>query len=269
LQHLRGRLSEDDLEGVLDELDDAVEEVEDDLDELNGEGFSSQIKNLNKVEAKIRTLNRTAERLRERGWNTTDTDEELEDADDLLEDLKEMLEDGETESVKEFLEDVEDRFEDLKDELKERLKENRRLTTAQWSAEEAISSIQRRFQERKHNFDELREELASLTEKVTALSGRGMNVSDIQVYLSLAREKLSEALEQTDLASEISLDLADEVERLIYKVEDLIEDFLETLGENGSFETDDTGRNRLGIVGDDDDVEPEEGTNSTTAVTTG
>jgi archaellum component FlaC len=63
LQHLRGRLSEDDLEGVLDELDDAVEEVEDDLDELDGEGFSAQIKNLNKVEAKIRTLNRTAERL--------------------------------------------------------------------------------------------------------------------------------------------------------------------------------------------------------------
>jgi len=269
LQRLRGRLSEDDLEDVLDELDDAVEEVEDDLDELNGEGFSAQIKNLNKVEAKIRTLNRTAERLRDRGWDTTDTDQELADADDLLEDLKDMLEEGETESVKEFLEDVEDRFEDLKDELKERLKENRQITTAQWSAEGAISSIQRRFQERKHNFDELREELASLTEKVAALSGRGMNVSDVQAYLSLAREKLSEALEQTDLATEVSVDLADEVERLIDKAMDLIEDFLETLGENGSFEADDTGRNRLGIVGDDDDVEPEEGTNSTTAVTTG
>jgi uncharacterized phage infection (PIP) family protein YhgE len=275
LQRLRGRLSEDDLEDILDELDDAVEEVEDDLDELDGRGFSAQIKNLNKVEAKIRALNRTAERLRERGWNTTDTDQELEDADDLWEELKEMLEEGETESVKEFLEDMEDRFEDLKDELKERLKENRRITTAQRKAEEAISSIQRRFQERKHNFDELREEIASLTEKATALSGRGMNVSDIQAYLSLAREKLGEALEQTDLASDASQDLAREVEILIDKVEDLIEDFLETLGETGSFETGETGRNRLGIVGDDDDDEPddeeppEEGTNSTTAVTTG
>ena len=275
LQRLRGRLSEDDLEDILDELDDAVEEVEDDLDELDGRGFSAQIKNLNKVEAKIRALNRTAERLRERGWNTTDTDQELEDADDLWEELKEMLEEGETESVKEFLEDMEDRFEDLKDELKERLKENRRITTAQRKAEEAISSIQRRFQERKHNFDELREEIASLTEKATALSGRGMNVSDIQAYLSLAREKLGEALEQTDLASDASQGLAREVENLIDKVEDLIEDFLETLGETGSSETGETGRNRLGIVGDDDDDEPddeeppEEGTNSTTAVTTG
>jgi chromosome segregation ATPase len=269
LQCLRERLSEDDLDDVLDELDDAVEEVEDDLDELNGEGFSAQIKNLNKVEAKIWTLNRTAERLRERGWNTTDTDEELEDADDLLEDLKEMLEEGETDSVKDFLEDMENRFEDLKDELKERLMENRRITTAQWNAEEAISSILRRFQERKHNFDELREELAFLTEKVATLSGRGMNVSDVQAYLSLAREKLSKALEQTDLASEISVDLADEVERLIDKAMDRIKDFLETLGENGIFETDDTGRNRLGRDGDDDEDEPEEGTNSTTAVTTG
>ena len=275
LQRLRGRLSEDDLEDILDELDDAVEEVEDDLDELDGRGFSAQIKNLNKVEAKIRALNRTAERLRERGWNTTDTDQELEDADDLWEELKEMLEEGETESVKEFLEDMEDRFEDLKDELKENLKENRRITTAQRKAEEAISSIQRRVQERKHNFDELREEIASLTEKATALSGRGMNVSDIQAYLSLAREKLGEALEQTDLASDASQGLAREVENLIDKVEDLIEDFLGTLGETGSSETGETGRNRLGIVGDDDDDEPddeeppEEGTNSTTAVTTG
>jgi chromosome segregation ATPase len=275
LQRLRGRLSEDDLEDILDELDDAVEEVEDDLDELDGRGFSAQIKNLNKVEAKIRTLNRTAERLRERGWNTTDTDQELEDADDLWKELKEMLEEGETESVKEFLEDMEDRFEDLKDELKENLKENRRITTAQRKAEEAISSIQRRVQERKHNFDELKEEIVSLTRKATALSGRGMNVSDIQAYLSLAREKLGEALEQTDLASDASQGLAREVENLIDKVEDLIEDFLEILGEPGSSETGETRRNRLGIVGDDDDDEPddeeppEEGTNSTTAVTTG
>jgi len=82
-------------------------------------------------------------------------------------------------------------------------------------------------------------------------------------------------LEQTDLASDASQGLAHEVENLIDKVEDLIEDFLGTLGETGSSETGETGRNRLGIVGDDDDDEPddeeppEEGTNSTTAVTTG
>jgi hypothetical protein len=162
LQNLRARISEDDMEDVLNELDDVVEEVEDGLNELNGGGFSIQIKNLNVFEATICTLNTTVERLRRSGWNITDKEEELEDAEKLLNDLKGLLEEGEIASVKYFLDDAQVRFDDLKNELNEEQIVSGQITITQNYTKEAISSIWSRLQERKQKYYELKEKLVSL-----------------------------------------------------------------------------------------------------------
>jgi chromosome segregation ATPase len=273
LQNLRARLSEDDMEDVLDELDDAVEEVEDGLNELNGGGFSIQIKNLNVFEATICTLNTTVERLRRSGWNITDKEEELEDAEKLLNDLRGLLEEGEIASVKEFLDDVQVRFEDFKNELNEEQIVSGQISITQNYTKEVISSIWSRLQERKQKYYELKEKLVSLNEKLQWLSSRGLNVSDIQGYLQMAREKLSEGLTQYDQNTDLYEDLIDEINRLILKAESLIEEIMVKL------DVDVTGanRNQYGMndtvvssdtnIEEHDDTEDQvEGTNSTVAV---
>jgi len=142
LNQLRRRLTDDELEDLLDELEEAVDDTEEGLEELNGKGFSNQIKNLNKVEAKIQVLNKTAARLRKKGEDISETLEEIGDAEELLLDLKELLGTGNVTAIRDLLEEAEDKFDELGNELKGILKSNK----AQAIKDKIVDKIQRKLQ---------------------------------------------------------------------------------------------------------------------------
>jgi len=141
LNQLRRKLTDDELEDLLDELEDAVDDIEDGLRELNGNGFSTQIKNLNKVEARIQVLNKTAERLRKKGEDIAETLDEIDDAEDLLLELQDLLVEGNVTAIRDLLEEAEDRFDELGNELKGILKSNK----AQAIKDKIVDKIQKRL----------------------------------------------------------------------------------------------------------------------------
>ena len=123
LDQIRERLRSGDAEEALDDLEDVVEEIEKSLDELNGEGFSVKLKSMNRMEAKIQVLTKTAERLARKGRNMSAIEEELEEANDFLNEVRENLEEGNTEAAGELLEEAQGIFDELKEELRTSKKE--------------------------------------------------------------------------------------------------------------------------------------------------
>jgi hypothetical protein len=139
IERLRERLSTDEVDELLGELEDAVEEIEDNLDELNGRGTSSNLKAMNMVEARIRVLRNTAERLRRKGEETSGVDEELENAAGLLERMRERLEEGENVAAQELLDEVSRKFDELRGEI--------RPPIANQIREKIIEQIHKKLQE--------------------------------------------------------------------------------------------------------------------------
>ncbi len=117
IERLRERLSTEEVDELLGELKDAVEEIDDSLDELNSNATSTNLRAMNVVEARIRVLRNTADRLRRKGENTTDVDEELENAAGLLERMRERFEEGENDAARELLDEVSRKFEELRGEI--------------------------------------------------------------------------------------------------------------------------------------------------------
>ena len=117
LWKIRSRLAAGEVEDVVDELDDTVGEIDDEVDELNGRGISVFIKEMNRLEVKIRVLKATAEKWAKKGADTFEVEEELQSAKGLLEEMMIRLEEGDTEAA-----------EDLLEEIEEALPENREIT---------------------------------------------------------------------------------------------------------------------------------------------
>ncbi|UCH58075.1 MAG: hypothetical protein JSV18_04040 [Candidatus Bathyarchaeota archaeon] len=141
LNRIRSRLTIDDLEDLLDELEEAVEEIEEELDQLNGEGYSNQIKSMNRVEARIRVLNKTAEKLARKGWDISNVQDELNDAEGLLEDLKKELELGNLDIVGDLLEEAEECF--------KQVRKNLQRSKAEQNKERVIEKIWEKLQSSK------------------------------------------------------------------------------------------------------------------------
>jgi hypothetical protein len=115
LQSIRTQLVAGDVADAIEELDDAVEEIEETLGSLNGKGISKQIKSMNKLEAKISILNATAEKLRKRGEDTSEIEEEIQNAEKLIDEAMALLEKGDTNSVGEVLEKVQEQLEETEE----------------------------------------------------------------------------------------------------------------------------------------------------------
>ncbi len=114
IKRLRERISTDDVDDLLDELEDAVEDIDENLDELNSEGISTNLKSMNMVEARINVLRKSAERLRRKGWDTSDVDVELEAATRLLERMMEQLQEGDSTEAQNILDEVKEKYEELR-----------------------------------------------------------------------------------------------------------------------------------------------------------
>jgi len=102
-------LSEDNLEDVIDELEITTESIDEDLEELDGDDISPILMTIDRLEAKIRVLKASAERLSGKGYDTDAVVDELEKAEALLKDIVDLLEleEGETDEAEGLLEDAE------------------------------------------------------------------------------------------------------------------------------------------------------------------
>jgi len=108
LIRMRERLTEGEVEEVVEALDDLIEGIDEDLGNLNGEGTAAKFKAMNRLEARIRVLNATAERLADRGVDTSELDDQLESAEALVEEMMDKMSEGSTEEAEDLLDEVED-----------------------------------------------------------------------------------------------------------------------------------------------------------------
>ena len=107
LQQLRRRMADNgDLEAALDELEGMVGEIEEGIGGL-GENYANEIRSVNRFEARIRVLNATANRLRQRGMDVPEM-ENLTVADSLLDDVVDLLGEGEMGAAEGIFGEIED-----------------------------------------------------------------------------------------------------------------------------------------------------------------
>ncbi|MCW4049302.1 MAG: hypothetical protein NWE89_06140 [Candidatus Bathyarchaeota archaeon] len=111
-------LSEDNLDDVIDELEITTESIDEDLEEMDSDGISPTLMTIDRLEAKIRVLNATANRLRQKGMDVTEIEEDLENAKAMLDGIIGLLETGDTDAAEGFLEDAENLVSEISDEIR-------------------------------------------------------------------------------------------------------------------------------------------------------
>ena len=120
LESVWSRVEERELGRAVDELEEASQELDDALEEVEG-GYSRLLKEMDRVQARMLTLNATVKALRIMGVNETEVELELEKAEKELESMEKRLTSGKT-KIKEAVK----RMESYKSEMAkyvERLKE--------------------------------------------------------------------------------------------------------------------------------------------------
>ncbi len=83
---LNTTVPQDDLDGMLNELENVAEGVESGLDGLGGEGFT--LKEMYKLQARIEVFNATVERMKEKGKAMDRLQEKLDNAEQLMEQME-------------------------------------------------------------------------------------------------------------------------------------------------------------------------------------
>lgn len=114
VERIRERIGTEDMEELLSELQGLMNDIDDNLKGLNDEGISTNLREMNNIEARIRVLNATADRLRRKGEDTSDVDEQLELAKGLLETMMERLREGDSMEAHNILDEVKEKYEELR-----------------------------------------------------------------------------------------------------------------------------------------------------------
>ena len=122
LQSIRTQLVAGDVADAIEELDDAVEEIEETIGGLNGKGISKQIKSMNKLEAKISILNASAEKLRKRGEDTSEIEEEIQNAQKFIDEAMALLEEGDINAVEGVLEEIQEQLEKTEEASRKKIR---------------------------------------------------------------------------------------------------------------------------------------------------
>ena len=255
------QLTEGDVDAIIEELDDVVDEIEDELEEINGEGMSSTLKAMDRIEARIRVLRATIERLERMGRNTTRVEEDLAAAEELLQEIMELLEEGDTEAAEELLEEVEGHIEDILDDIRKlhesgedggQGRNKDREGDDDDDEDEAVETeiIGEEPDELTEWIEELEDEIAHLDEKMANLSADGANVSAAEAMIQEAKELIAEARERADGEPGAAEDLLDEAEERVEEAEDLLEELEEAEGSESDTSAD--------TEGTEEEEEPEE-----------
>ena len=87
----KNRLSNEDVNDVLEDLQSLVDEVDDELDDIDGEEVSKALKGANALEARLRVLRQTQARLTRKYGNATEVNGDLGDVEDLIEEILEKV----------------------------------------------------------------------------------------------------------------------------------------------------------------------------------
>jgi DNA repair exonuclease SbcCD ATPase subunit len=239
LERLRERLGEDDLDDVLDELEDAIEEMDDELEDLNGNNTSTMLKEMNRVEARIRVLQRTEERLRNKGEETPEIQIRLNVSTALLEQIRLRLEAGDLEALKELIEEAEESFKDARDEI-----QGSKVSGIKERMREKLKDMLETFEEDEPEEDdelideirELKKMIADLEDYMRRLAAAGANATDVEAELQRARNLLREAAELAGEYPEAAEDLIDAAEEAVDEIADLLE-VLEDMSEGSETES--------------------------------
>lgn len=92
LARIRGRLAQGDVEGASDELEEAVELVERGMRNLERREVKLFLREINRLEARIRSLRNSIDALKKKGLNVTEAEEKLDEAEGLLNSAVSLME---------------------------------------------------------------------------------------------------------------------------------------------------------------------------------
>ncbi len=99
----KSRLSNEDLDDVLEDLQSLVDEVDDELDDIDGEEVSKALKGASALEARLRVLRQTQARLTRKYGNATEVNGDLGDVEALVEEILEKVEAGRPQNAQDVL----------------------------------------------------------------------------------------------------------------------------------------------------------------------
>ena len=99
VKKLQGTVNMSNVDDILKNLKNNSDKVDDDLDDLGDVNASNAIRNMNKYQAKVRVLEKTASRLNRKGLNVTSLNVQLSNAESLMKKLGEQLKNGETDGI--------------------------------------------------------------------------------------------------------------------------------------------------------------------------
>ncbi len=117
----KGKLRQLNLSGNnvdLDELENTTEIIAEGFEELEEEETSNNLEAIDRLEAKVRVLKASAERLSRKGYDTTAVVDELEGAEALLKDVVDLLDEGKMEEAESLIEEIEDLVSGISGEIR-------------------------------------------------------------------------------------------------------------------------------------------------------
>jgi hypothetical protein len=118
-----GQLDEDfpgnNVDSIIDGLENATGIISEGFDGLEEDETSDTLEAMDRLEAHIRVLKASAERLRGKGYDTSAVDVELADAEALLDNMMNSLVGGETDGAEDLIEEAEEIVSEVKGKIKE------------------------------------------------------------------------------------------------------------------------------------------------------
>jgi hypothetical protein len=102
----KNRLSYEDVDDILGDLQSLVDEVDDELDDIDGEEVSRALKGANALQARLGVLRQTQARLIRKYGNATQVNGDLEDVEGLIEEILEKVQAGRPENAGDVLKEA-------------------------------------------------------------------------------------------------------------------------------------------------------------------
>jgi hypothetical protein len=117
-------LEQGDTQSATTLLEHAQNEVDNALNKLNGQNYGTMLVEMNRLQAKIQTLNQTQEKLEKKGVNAREIKNRLENAVELSQKFQNRIKEGNIDEAKEVLKDPKEDIDRARDELSPRNKDD-------------------------------------------------------------------------------------------------------------------------------------------------
>jgi len=124
LRQLDANLTGNNVDSIIDGLEDTTEIINEGFEELEEDETSNTLEAIDRLEAKIRVLKASAERLSGKGYDTAAVVYELKEAEALLSEIMESLKEENTKEAEDLLEEAEELVSRLSDNIRAIRKEH-------------------------------------------------------------------------------------------------------------------------------------------------